>query len=216
MQILIFTTGCSCSILIWASTQEIIIYKILMLFVFTSIFVFLKLHHCRSFPLWFKDFLSKYQLYCNGGCCSCSFQLVAWRLNNPLDSVNRALGSRFSLVIPGSVSSVFLAAVAHEATPSSPAVSLSQLSVIILVRGRAHPVISVTPGQQPQLFQGLLVVGYLGPLGQEAGGHTADVEGTGSAVQLREPGVQCRPWLERCHDGRGTNGLRQRCRNKLV
>lgn len=60
-------------------------------------------------------------------------------------------------------------------------------SVVVLLRGRARgavTVVPVAPGQHAQLFQGLLEVCHLGPLREEAGGHAADVEGTGAVVKL--------------------------------
>lgn len=64
----------------------------------------------------------------------------------------------------------------------------SSFSVLFLRGGggahHAAAVVAVTPGQQAQLLQGLLVLRQLRPLGQEAGGGSADVEGAGGSVQL--------------------------------
>lgn len=81
---------------------------------------------------------------------------------------------------------------------------LPQSVIIILLWGRAHhpaAVVAVTPGQQAQLFQGLLVVCHFRPLGEEAGGHAADVESAGTAMQLSQPLAKRRPRLEGSHDG---------------
>lgn len=91
------------------------------------------------------------------------------------------------------------------------------VSVVVLFRGGAHhpaAVVAVTPGQQAQLLQGLLVVCHFGPLGEEAGGHAADVESGGTAMQLRQPRAECGPRLEGSHDGYRGDQRGRSCRDR--
>lgn len=69
----------------------------------------------------------------------------------------------------------------------SAVVSQSNQSIIVLFRGGAHhasAIVAVTAGQEAELLQGLLEVGQLRSLGEEAGGDAAGVQGAGTAVQL--------------------------------
>lgn len=93
---------------------------------------------------------------------------------------------------------------------------LPQSVIIILLWGRAHhptTVVTVTPGQQAQLFQGLLVVCHFGPLGEEAGCHAADVESAGTAMQLSQPLAERRSRLEGSHDGYRGDHRGRSCRD---
>lgn len=53
------------------------------------------------------------------------------------------------------------------------------------------------------MLQGLLEVGQLRPLGEEAGGDATGVQGAGTAVQLRQPRAQGRRRLQGGEHGEG-------------
>jgi len=86
---------------------------------------------------------------------------------------------------------------------------LSVVVVVVLRGGVRRPAaeVAVTPAEQAQLLQGLLVVVHLGPLGEEAGGHAVEVQSAGAAMQLRQPRADGGARLEGRQDGhRGDRG----------
>ena len=99
--------------------------------------------------------------------------------------------------------------VAERLPPSVVAVVVAVLGGEV---GRAPVVVTVTAGQEAQLLQGLLVLGQLGPLGEEAGGQAADVEVPHGAVELGQPGAQGQAGLEAREDGSGGDGRRDGCK----